>query len=397
MTYCTSTPRDFIPVDGDRSSRKALTQAISGAIAVALSALLGAWMLYVALPADGGRVIVGPRVAAAPRATATGRVAAALHVDKAPALTPAAVVTPNVYGALLDPASSSGIAPVFLRQGSPLGSSFELASAAPLTTLGEAAPAPPDVVAELTPAPPAAAEAPLREPRAASAETESVLPTPAVPEVAQSVPVPTPRPPELRSSANRGLLRPPSRQAEQQNRTTVLAATPPDNRSFFEKLFGTSQRSGPDLAYAAPDGGLPSNSRNVLSGGLSGYDRQTAVYDISAHTVYLPDGTRLEAHSGLGNKIDDPRYVHERDRGATPPHVYDLGVRTELFHGVQALRLTPIGDGDIFGRTGILAHTYMLGPSGQSNGCVSFRNYNAFLQAFLNGQVKRLAVVARLN
>jgi len=39
----------------------------------------------------------------------------------------------------------------------------------------------------------------------------------------------------------------------------------------------------------------------------------------------------------------------------------------------------------------------MLGPNGDSNGCVSFRNYDAFLQAYLRGEVKRLAVVARLN
>jgi hypothetical protein len=39
----------------------------------------------------------------------------------------------------------------------------------------------------------------------------------------------------------------------------------------------------------------------------------------------------------------------------------------------------------------------MLGPNGQSNGCVSFNNYNAFLQAYMNGKVKRLLVVARLN
>jgi hypothetical protein len=35
----------------------------------------------------------------------------------------------------------------------------------------------------------------------------------------------------------------------------------------------------------------------------------------------------------------------------------------------------------------------MLGPDGDSNGCVSFRNYDAFLQAFQSGRVKRLAVV----
>jgi hypothetical protein len=127
------------------------------------------------------------------------------------------------------------------------------------------------------------------------------------------------------------------------------------------------------------------------------YDRWTAVYDLAAHTVTMPDGTKLEAHSGLGDRLDDPRHVDERDRGATPPHLYELTPREELFHGVQALRLTPVGGGGIFGRDGILAHPYMLGPGGDSNGCVSFKNYDAFLQAFQNGQVKRLAVFASLK
>jgi hypothetical protein len=129
----------------------------------------------------------------------------------------------------------------------------------------------------------------------------------------------------------------------------------------------------------------------------AGYDHWTAVYDIVARMVYLPDGTRLEAHSGLGDRLDDPRFVSEHDRGATPPHLYDLELREGLFHGVQALRLTPVGDGDVYGRTGLLAHPYMLGPSGDSNGCVSFKDYDAFLRAFQSGQVKRLAVVAALN
>ena len=121
----------------------------------------------------------------------------------------------------------------------------------------------------------------------------------------------------------------------------------------------------------------------------------TAVYDISAHTVYMPDGTELEAHSGLGDRLDDPRHVHEKMRGATPPNVYELEPREQLFHGVQALRLIPAGDGNLFGRTGLLAHSYMLGPNGDSNGCVSFRNYNAFLRAYMNHKIKRLAVVTR--
>jgi hypothetical protein len=94
--------------------------------------------------------------------------------------------------------------------------------------------------------------------------------------------------------------------------------------------------------------------------------------------------------------MDDPRYVHIKMHGATPPHTYDLVPREALFHGVQAIRLIPVGgEGAIFGRTGLLAHTYMLGPNGDSNGCVSFKNYGAFLRAFQSGKVKRLVVVAR--
>ncbi len=106
----------------------------------------------------------------------------------------------------------------------------------------------------------------------------------------------------------------------------------------------------------------------------------------------------LEAHSGYRDKMDDPRFVHVRMRGATPPHVYSLALRERLFHGVEAIRLNPIeGEDAIFGRAGLLAHTYMLGPTGQSNGCVSFRDYDAFLDAFKAGKINRLAVIARLD
>jgi Protein of unknown function (DUF2778) len=129
---------------------------------------------------------------------------------------------------------------------------------------------------------------------------------------------------------------------------------------------------------------------------LPGVDSRTAVYDISARTVYLPGGHKLEAHSGLADKMDDPRFVSVKNRGPTPPNVYDLTLRERSFHGVQAIRLTPVDEGKMFGRDGILAHSYMLGPNGQSNGCVSFNNYRVFLQAFLRGEVDRLVVVARL-
>src|SRR5260370_19631824 len=66
--------------------------------------------------------------------------------------------------------------------------------------------------------------------------------------------------------------------------------------------------------------------------------------------------------------LDDPRYVSEKDRGPTPPNVYDLSLRDELFHGVRAIRLNPVGGGNMIGRDGMLAHTYMLRPNCQSNG-----------------------------
>ena len=86
--------------------------------------------------------------------------------------------------------------------------------------------------------------------------------------------------------------------------------------------------------------------------------RRTAIYDITAKTVYLPNGERLEAHSGLGEMMDDPRYKHLRMRSVTPPNTYNLTLRESLFHGVQAIRLNPVDEKAMFGRAGILAHSY---------------------------------------
>jgi hypothetical protein len=126
-------------------------------------------------------------------------------------------------------------------------------------------------------------------------------------------------------------------------------------------------------------------------------DGRTAIYDITARIVYLPSGRRLEAHSGLGSYMDNPRHVHLRMRGATPPNVYKLTLRERLFHGVRAIRLNPVDGSRMYGRAGILAHSYMLGANGQSNGCVSFSDYPEFLNAYLRGEVTRLAVVERLD
>ena len=177
---------------------------------------------------------------------------------------------------------------------------------------------------------------------------------------------------------------------------------------------GKAREAGEDASFADPAKRDSAVARSVLvnpprlaslrperlnsleaSTGLNA-DSRTAIYDIAARTVYLPNGNRLEAHSGLGSHLDDPRYVNTKGRGPTPPNVYSLTLRERLFHGVRALRLIPADDGKMFGRAGILAHSYMLGPSGQSNGCVSFRDYPAFLNAFLKGEIKRLVVVEHL-
>lgn len=147
----------------------------------------------------------------------------------------------------------------------------------------------------------------------------------------------------------------------------------------------------PPLSSAPKLASLPPQRGKSFS--LPEVDSRTAVYDISARTVYLPNGKRLEAHSGYGEKIDDPRYVHVKMRGATPPNVYTLTEREKLFHGVRAIRLNPVDEGKMNGRDGILAHSYLLGPSGQSHGCVSFKDYDKFLQAFLDGQIDRMVVV----
>jgi len=167
-----------------------------------------------------------------------------------------------------------------------------------------------------------------------------------------------------------------------------------DNRTLLQKL-ADLMPARMTLASLEPNGGILPGAGPDLA--ALGYDGVTAVYDISARVVYLPDGTKLEAHSGLGSLIDDPSHVDQRNAGATPPGVYEMKPRERLFHGVPALRMIPVDGSDALGRSGLLAHSYMLGPNGDSNGCVSIRNYDKFLKAFQNGDIKRLAVVTNLN
>ncbi|HEY0330760.1 MAG TPA: tlde1 domain-containing protein [Rhodopseudomonas sp.] len=327
--------------------------------------------IYPSVAAIDEPIIVAPRLALAkPAAPVTAAVTTPVEPDVTVAmLTSAPGLSAEQFAERFAPPLDA-VAPAPLPPEVPAKPQIAMAQPAPV-------PVPSVRQAALPPAPKAAAAQAAQQPAAQVADA-----------------APAPRAAEPKAQPAKG---PSLREVAQASKAaSMVAAAQAKPASIFEKLFGKSEPTGSVLAFAGSDGGVGSDGRDTASSAR--YDRSTAVYDISARMVYMPDGTKLEAHSGLGSRLDDPRYVHERMRGATPPHLYDLTMRESLFHGVAALRLNPVGgEGAIHGRSGLLAHTYMLGPNGDSNGCVSFRNYDAFLRAFRNGQVKRLAVVASLE
>jgi hypothetical protein len=210
-----------------------------------------------------------------------------------------------------------------------------------------------------------------------SPEEQNAQPAQPAPTVEAAIPLPRARP----------VL------ANLQSTGSDAATVSSDNRTMFEKLADLVPMRF-TLASLTPGDGLLGERKDLSA---LGYDGQTAVYDISAQVVYLPNGTKLEAHSGLGSLMDNPAHINQRMVGATPPNVYDLKPREKLFHGVAALRMTPVGENEMHGRTGLLVHSYMLGPNGDSNGCVSIKDYDRFLTAYQNGDVKRLVVVPSLR
>ena len=334
VAYCVDVERVS---ELEHEGRSALPQKLFGLIALTLIALSCAWTLYANLFGTHQEDALPAPAITIVTAQPVASAAAVTAIPKDAPKTRGLLTAPVFDIALIDPARSFGLPPVSFTQRAPLKTALQ--------------------------APPV--------------------------RVTQSVPLPAPRPAEIRNQALHAM-------ATRGKVTEPAPAAPaaPDNP--FDRFFGKSRDNAPALAYASADGGVYNDGQSKTPGRLPGADGQTAVYDISARTVYMPDGSRLEAHSGLREHLDDPRYVHMRMRGATPPHTYDLVPREALFHGVEALRMIPVGgEGEIFGRTGLLAHTYMLGPNGDSNGCVSFRDYGAFLRAYKQGKVKRLVVVAR--
>jgi hypothetical protein len=146
----------------------------------------------------------------------------------------------------------------------------------------------------------------------------------------------------------------------------------PKSDGILDKLFGDPDRAAKAVLAANPN---------------------TVLYDITKRVVYLPDGEKLEAHSGFGEWIDNPESMHRKNVGVTPPNVYAVSFREKPFHGVRALRMKPVGSGNMYGRDGILAHSFLLGEAGASNGCISVKDYDKFLKAYEDGKFNQIIVL----
>ena len=59
--------------------------------------------------------------------------------------------------------------------------------------------------------------------------------------------------------------------------------------------------------------------------------------------------------------------------------------------------MIPVGMATRSGGPGCLRTAICSGPNGDLNGCVSIKDYEKFLKAFTNGEIKRLVVVPRLR
>jgi hypothetical protein len=377
-----------------RSSRKAFPNHVFGSAAVACLVLGCAWTLHANVFGAG----IYPNMAGGNfDAPVIRRSSAVAAVNPVP-------VTTDFPGARAEPAPVIS-APLTVASIAPLDFNDRFGAAAPQSV----EPKPQAETPKL-----ALAKAPVEGPRAADApklasvsapgegsKPKQIVPQPAAGKVASLASAPATDLAEAKQPAKAAGVS--VKDMAQRAKAAVMSIASNERQTIVEKLWGTPKPShGSLLSFASADasvtGSLGPGQNPALAGNTPRYDQSTAVYDITAHTVYLPDGTRLEAHSGLGSKLDDPRYAHVRMQGVTPPHLYDLKPREALFHGVPALRLTPVGgDEAIHGRSGLLAHTYMLGPNGDSNGCVSFKDYNAFLDAYRNRGIKRLAVVVRID
>ncbi len=97
---------------------------------------------------------------------------------------------------------------------------------------------------------------------------------------------------------------------------------PAERQAAEDKPRGRTPRAEKELAYAKPEKSFFEGlfgGGGVESGAWPGRGTRVAIYDISGATVYMPDGTRLEAHSGIGEMRDNPKYTHVKMRGRRRP------------------------------------------------------------------------------
>jgi len=129
-----------------------------------------------------------------------------------------------------------------------------------------------------------------------------------LPTIEVATPLPLPRPDNI---ARQSVARTPPVVIEPQ-----LAALPPEPQpksgepGILDKLFADPDRAAKAVLAANPN---------------------TVLYDITKRVVYLPDGDKLEAHSGFGEWIDDPESVHRKMVGVTPPNVYAVSFAKSRF------------------------------------------------------------------
>src|SRR5579871_2079457 len=283
---------DGVLFDDERPVVKVLPQFILGAAALALVGSVAAYVAHGRLAVTATTHINVPAQIAAPR----------------PALTDEEAF--NLFGGIVvEPGWGAKTA------------SNDVAF--PLPSLESASPAPGSEATGVSPPNPGAA--PSESASAPVLAQPDNIPLPPVRDVARvddSVPLPPVRPSDL------ALPGAPDRRVAEPG---VSPAAPPAGPNLIQRLLGLgNQPSGPAVAYAPPARPVPKaetpspapvppavavtspQPQSGRGGGgflgffsarpdfdRLGYDRYTAVYDISARAVYLPDGTKLEAHSGL--------------------------------------------------------------------------------------------------
>ena len=276
------------------SSRKAISHNLAGTAAVACLVLGCGWTVYSNIlsasvfPTLGSARYDEPVIK---RASAVAARSAAQNINDTFA------ALPEQPPVIAKPATVASISATMFNE--------RFAAAEPQGVASAVAAEPAVAAAPKIPAP-KLAEAP--KPVTAPKLAEAPKPKEAAPaQLALNVPAPASSSPEAKPAKPSGSS---IRDMAQRAKAAVMSIATNDKPTVFEKLWGKPPSHGSLLSYASADASVTGSlgpTQNPALGGSAPYDRSTAVYDISAHMVYLPDGSKLEAHSGLGDKLDDPR------------------------------------------------------------------------------------------